>query len=271
MSEKYALLGAFVNQSLSPKIYEYLAKRLARDMSYELLNITDEEGLKGLINSGLYSGFNVTMPYKRAVLSYCAAMSEEVRVLKSANTLIKEGSTYKAYSTDGEGFVASLSYHGVKTEGSVIYLYGLGGASRPIAYSLIGAGCSKIYYESRSEESEEGFRTLLFPVVGDRAVLESARALEQISCDIAINASCYGSSPESRPSIDLNRVGAPLYYDIIYVRETELLKEARADGKKVIGGLDMLIAQALYAFQLFCPDVRLPEGLFFELKSYLEA
>lgn len=241
-------------------------------MSYLALNAASVAELEAKLSLPDYDGFNITMPFKREVLSFASSMSEEVKALCSANTLVRDGASFKAFSTDGEGLVASLKYRGVDLRGASVYLYGLGGASRPIAYALIRAGASKLYYESRRRESEEDFRLLLGGALGAGALrMEPARGLSRLSCDIAINASSYGSRPEPRPSIDTYRIDAGLYYDIIYGRETELLREARERNRQVVGGLDMLIAQALLAFQHFYPGLGLSEGLFYELKEYMEA
>lgn len=270
MAEKYAVLGGAVEHSLSPKIYTYIAGRVGVDLSYEALSLGSAEDVASIIRGGTYDGLNITMPYKKDVLPYVSSMTEEVRAFMSANTLVREGSSYRAHSTDGGGFVTSLNYNGIEVTQKSVYLYGLGGASRPIAYALIKAGVSKLYYESRTEESEEEFRLILTQALGSDLPIYGARKKSTLDCDIAINASSFGTRPEARPSIDMDRVTAEVIYDIIYLRETELLKEARARGRRVIGGLDMLIAQALYAFKLFFPSVILPKGLFGELKIILE-
>lgn len=270
--KKFAVLGSSVERSLSPKIYQFIAKSCSEDIVYEALSLKTVEELGTIIRGGSFDGLNITMPYKKEALSFVTSMSEDVRAFQSANTLVREETSYAAYSTDGQGFVRSLEYNGIAPKGASVYLYGLGGASRPIAFSLIKAGVDKIYYESRTEESEEEFHLILSEALGfSSASLVPARALPSLNVDIAINASSLGTKPENRLSIDLDRVDSNVYYDIIYVRVTELLQQARARGRLAIGGLDMLIAQAIYAFELFYPKVSLDRSLFFELKSYLEA
>lgn len=267
----YAVLGKSVENSLSPLIYGLLAEYFGIAMNYEALSLATSEELLSVVKSSHYDGLNITMPYKKAVLSAVSEQTDEVSILASANTLVKTGDFYKAYSTDGEGFIDSLCYNGYGIKSKSAYIYGLGGASRSIANTLAKEGISRLYYESRSLESEIEFAESLSMIIQKKDLnteLISARDLPSIECEIAINASSLGTAIADGLSIDLSRIKPELCYDIVYVRVTQLMKEAANKGIAAISGIDMLIAQAQRAFQHFFPEVDAAYSqVFFDIKK----
>ena len=69
--------------------------------------------------------------------------------------------------------------------------------------------------------------------------------------DLLVNATPVGTAPavDESPMVDTALTGDTVY-DLVYnPEETRLLKDARARGCEVIGGLDMLVAQALEQFR----------------------
>jgi len=71
--------------------------------------------------------------------------------------------------------------------------------------------------------------------------------------DLLVNATSVGMAPDiDRTPLPGSWVASPMVYDIIYnPSETRLLREARARGLEVIGGLEMFVAQAAAQFELF--------------------
>ena len=76
------LLGKTLGHSYSPQIHAQLG-----DYSYELFEKQPEE-LENFLRHGEFDALNVTIPYKKAVLPYCAVLSDAVKAIGSANTLV---------------------------------------------------------------------------------------------------------------------------------------------------------------------------------------
>ncbi|HKN46602.1 MAG TPA: hypothetical protein VJ144_01420, partial [Candidatus Polarisedimenticolia bacterium] len=72
-------------------------------------------------------------------------------------------------------------------------------------------------------------------------------------CDLLVNATSVGLAPDAeRTPVPASWIAAPLVYDIVYnPPETRFLKEARALGAGVIGGIEMFVAQGAAQFRLF--------------------
>ena len=66
---KCGLLGEKLGHSYSPQIHSMLA-----DYEYKLFEKSPEE-LEAFLKSGEFDGLNVTIPYKKAVMPYCAELS----------------------------------------------------------------------------------------------------------------------------------------------------------------------------------------------------
>ena len=70
--KKYGLLGEKLSHSYSPIIHNYVFEKLNIDASYELIECSVDDLSKyiDLIKSGVYSGYNVTIPYKKSIMKY---------------------------------------------------------------------------------------------------------------------------------------------------------------------------------------------------------
>ena len=87
---KCGLLGQKLGHSYSPAIHGMLA-----DYDYQLFE-REPEQLEDFLKNGPWDGINVTIPYKKAVLPYCAELSDTARRIGSVNTIVRrpDGSLY---------------------------------------------------------------------------------------------------------------------------------------------------------------------------------
>lgn len=92
------LLGEHLGHSYSPQIHAALA-----DYSYELFEVAPD-ALDAFLRSGRFDALNVTIPYKRAVVPYCAELSETAQKLGNVNTLVR--------SADGTLFGDNTDFYG---------------------------------------------------------------------------------------------------------------------------------------------------------------
>ena len=91
---KYGLLGEKLSHSYSPIVHKFVFEQLNIDATYELLEC-DVEGLKYYIDElrkGNYTGFNVTIPYKKTVMSLLDEIDDKALKIGSVNTVyVKDG------------------------------------------------------------------------------------------------------------------------------------------------------------------------------------
>lgn len=218
---KCGLLGEKLGHSYSPQIHSQLG-----DYAYELFEKCPEE-LEAFLKNGDFTGLNVTIPYKKAVIPYCARLSETARKLQSVNTLLRlpDGSLI-GHNTDYFGFLTMLQ--GLKLAGKKALVLGSGGASNTAVAALKDQGAQVVVISRTGENNYENLH-----LHQDAAVL--------------VNATPVGMYPNvGKAPLDVGRFPKlERVLDLIYnPARTKLLQDAMARGIPVVNGLEMLVAQA---------------------------
>lgn len=224
------LLGEHLTHSYSPQIHALLG-----DYSYELFEVAPEK-LGEFLQAGEFDGLNVTIPYKRAVIPYCAELSAAAREMGSVNTLLRrpDGTLY-GDNTDLDGFRWLLARGGGIRPGEKALVLGTGGASQTVQAVLRAAGAEVAVLSRRGESN---YATL--PRHADARLV--------------VNATPVGMYPNNGERlIDLSQMPqCRCVLDLIYnPARTRLLLDAAARGIRCENGLSMLVAQAKRAAELF--------------------
>lgn len=228
--KRCGLLGRKLGHSYSPLIHSMLA-----DYPYELFE-REPEALEAFLKDGDWTGINVTIPYKKAVVPYCAELSPLARALGSVNTLVRrpDGSLY-GDNTDYWGFEKMALRLGVAYQGKKALILGSGGAS-VTARAVMQALGARVVVISRSGE-------------------DNYDNLERHSdAKILVNTTPVGMFPNNGETpLDLNRLPAlEAVLDVVYnPARTALILQAEAKGIPCESGLYMLVAQAVRAAEQF--------------------
>ncbi len=224
------LLGEHLTHSYSPQIHALLG-----DYSYELFEVAPEK-LGEFLQAGEFDGLNVTIPYKRAVIPYCAELSAAAREMGSVNTLLRRpDDTLYGDNTDLDGFRWLLARGGGIRPGEKALVLGTGGASQTVQAVLRAAGAEVAVLSRRGESN---YATL--PRHADARLV--------------VNATPVGMYPNNGERlIDLAQLPqCRRVLDLIYnPARTRLLLDAAARGIRCENGLSMLVAQAKRAAELF--------------------
>src|SRR5947209_5373412 len=115
MAYTLALIGYPVSHSLSPRIHRAALSALGLDGSYTAIPVPPAElaaTLPALLSAG-YSGLNVTIPHKLAVMPLMDDLSEDARAIGAANTIVADRGRMVGHNTDGAGFLRGLAEAGV--------------------------------------------------------------------------------------------------------------------------------------------------------------
>ena len=225
------LLGKTLGHSYSPQIHAQLG-----DYSYELFEKQPEE-LENFLRHGEFDALNVTIPYKKAVLPYCAVLSDAVKAIGSANTLVRQpDGTLFADNTDAFGFSCIADECGVDIAGKKALVFGSGGASVTAQYVLKTRGAREVLVVSRT--GEHNYENLE----------------KNADAEVLVNTTPLGMYPNNGASpADLTRfLRCEAVLDVVYnPARTALLLQAETLGIPHAGGLLMLVAQAKRASELF--------------------
>ena len=238
------LLGEHLGHSYSPRLHAMLG-----GYGYELFEIAPE-ALGDFLQSGAIDALNVTIPYKRAVTSYCAELSETARQTGSVNTLLRRpDGTLFGDNTDYDGFSWLLERNGGVRPGEHAVVLGDGGASKTVQAVLRDRGAKITVLSRKGENSFD-------------KISESGDAV------LLVNATPVGMYPRNGERlVDLSLLpNCRLVLDLIYnPARTRLLLDAEERGIRCENGLAMLVGQAKRAAELFTgtdiPDSRCEEIL----------
>ena len=142
------LLGRTLGHSYSPAIHAQLA-----GYSY-LLYEKEPEELEGFLRSGEFDGLNVTIPYKKTVIPYCAELSDTARAIGAVNTIVRRpDGTLWGGNTDAYGFSMLVQSSGAAVRGKKALVFGSGGASATAQYVLRQMGAREVVVISRHGEN----------------------------------------------------------------------------------------------------------------------
>jgi shikimate dehydrogenase len=253
--KKVCIIGWPVSHSRSPLIHNYWIRKYAIDAVYEKTEVRPEDVVSfvsGFQAAG-WTGCNVTVPHKEAVCAALSNMDSSARRLGAINTLYISDGKLRGTNTDGEGYLASLlqAYPDFDFRGARIVVLGAGGAAKAIIGALSDRGVQTITVHNRSKDRVAALQKQFGPQIlpGN----PQGNASSNLQCDLFINATSLGMS--GQPPLEFNLSGLPqaaIVSDIVYSPlETPLLKLARAQGNRTLGGLGMLLHQAVRGFELW--------------------
>ncbi len=233
--KKFGLLGEKLGHSYSKIIHEYVFKQKQMDHTYELIEV-EKEQLKDtieLLKNDTFSGYNVTIPYKKEVMQYLDFIDPSALSIGSVNTIIFEDGLLKGYNTDYYGFINELKYYNIEVLNKDCYVLGTGGSSLAIKKGLADLG-GNVYSVSRTKDET----TITYEELTDKKI------------DLLVNTTPIGMYPNVDESpIDIDIASKCGYIcDIIY---NPKLTKLMSYNKNSYNGLLMLIGQALKADEFF--------------------
>lgn len=245
-----------IHHSLSPLLHSYWLKELGLAGAYVPFAVDPKDAVEAFqsLKQTSISGVNVTLPLKSAAFHAADVATEEAEKLGVANCLYKSRGQLVAHNTDLEGFAAPLitKLGAERVQNASALVIGAGGASRAVLGALLSLGVPEICLINRTDAKAEDLAGQVN--VPSLYALPWAQRQEAVSrADLIINASAAGMTgkPDLDISVENGRAGG-LIYDLIYTpRMTRLMKDGAANGMEILGGLDMLIAQARPSFKLF--------------------
>ncbi len=228
---KYGLIGEKLSHSFSREIHSLIG-----DYRYEYTEI-DENSLEDFFKKREFSGFNVTFPYKKKVIKYLDALDSQAAGIGTVNAVVLRDGKLKGFNTDATGLSFAADKAGIDFKGKSVLILGSGGTSLTARFVAQQKNAAKIVTVSRSKK--DGYITY-----GDI----------DYSADIVINTTPTGMYPDFLPfPVDLKKF-KNLYgfIDAVYnpIR-TKALLTAQSMGIKCIGGLYMLVAQAVESAKVF--------------------
>tara|TARA_A100001037_G_scaffold85337_1_gene77470 strand:+ start:282 stop:1190 length:909 start_codon:yes stop_codon:yes gene_type:complete len=250
--ELTAAFGQPISENPTQAMVEAAYRHHNLDWRYLTIEVAPD-GLEDAVNGAKamgFQGFNCTIPHKVKVIEYLDGLGESASLMGAVNCVVRRDGQWIGENTDGKGFVESLRELTDPTDKNVV-IFGAGGAARAIGVEVALAGASKITIVNRTVERGEELTKLLdqkLPVEADFVPWDSMYAAPE-GTDVLINATSIGLFPDvdARLDLDVDSLREDMVVaDVIpNPPATNLVKDARAKGCKVIDGLGMLVNQGV--------------------------
>ncbi|MFF3213787.1 shikimate dehydrogenase [Streptomyces sp. NPDC002886] len=254
-----AVLGSPIEHSLSPVLHRAAYQELGLgDRSYDRFEI-DEAALPGFMArlGPEWAGLSLTMPLKRAVIPLLDEISDTAASVETVNTVVfTEDGRRVGDNTDIPGLLAALGEQGVqKVESAAVLGAGATASSALAALARICTGEVTAYVRSEARAAE--MRAWGERLGVDVRTADWSRAAEALDAPLVIATTPAGATDELAASVP----AAPgTLFDVLYDPwPTPLAAAWTHRGGKLLGGLDLLVHQAVLQVELMtgCPTAPL--------------
>lgn len=252
--EKYALLGYPLKHTMSPPIHKRLFELEGRTAEYEICEYPPEALAEKAEYLNSLGGYNITIPFKVDIIKYLDELDESAKRYNSVNCVVNRDGKNIGFNTDCYGFLRSLEAEGMSLTGKVLQI-GCGGVGRMMAIeaALHGAELTIVslpeFINGAEAAAEEAVK--LAPNAKIKVITH-----EQISgeFDLLVNASPVGMFPKTEECPVTEEVvkNCKNVFEVIYNPDmTMLMKIAERNGIKAVGGMAMLVWQAVVAHEIW--------------------
>lgn len=243
--ELFGLVGYPLGHSFSESFFNNKFNSEGIDAQYLNFEIPNINEFRNIINNNTnLRGLNVTIPYKEQVIPYLDDIDitaseigavNVVKFIRNGNNLILKG-----FNSDVIGFCNSLKPL-LKPHHTYALVLGTGGAAKAIAHGLKSLGIEPIYVSRTKKDGALTYNELTPEIIEKYQVI--------------VNTTPAGMYPhvDTCPNIPYHLLTPQhLCYDVVYNPEVTLfMKKSQEQGAMVKNGLEMLILQALAAWEIW--------------------
>lgn len=253
--KKYALIGHPLGHSMSPFIHKRLFEEAGKNEDYALVDIAPEnikEELPRLLETA--EGLNVTIPHKLAVIDYLDVLDESAERYNSVNCICRKDGKLIGFNTDCDGFLRSVPEKNLS--GNVLLL-GCGGVGRMIAIEAARHGADLTM--AIIPEAKDMAAGVVSEVKDKTGKDVKVIMMNEISggYDLLINGTPVGMYPKTGECpVSEEIIGnCKAVFDVIYnPTKTKLVEIAERKGIPAVGGMSMLVLQAVKAHEIWDGD-----------------
>lgn len=236
----FGLIGKSLSHSFSAKFFNGKFKAEQIEADYQLFEIEDVATIDSLIKEHNLEGFNVTIPYKEAIIPHLDGLTKEAHEIGAVNCVVIKNGQKIGHNTDLTGIEASLHWLDIDSNPKTLIL-GTGGASKAVQYALKKRGIEFMVVSRNEERGDTTYDNLTSDIIAEHKLI--------------INTTPVGMFPEveNAPAIDYSAIGAEhRLFDLVYnPAKTQFLTRGEERGAKTMGGMLMLQTQAIASWHLW--------------------
>lgn len=242
---QFGLIGFPLGHSFSKKYFSEKFQNENIDARYDLYELSNISEFPNLRNSIKLSGLNVTIPYKEQIIPLLDKLDDTAASIGAVNVIRFDydnngKATLTGSNTDAIGFENSLKPF-LKPHHKKALILGTGGASKAILYTLQQLGIECSYVSRSTREGQLTYSDLNEEILNDNLLI--------------VNATPLGTFPKTDACPDIPYqflTDKHLLFDVVYnPAETLFMKKGRDAGATALNGEEMLIGQAIAAWEIW--------------------
>ncbi len=239
--KNFALIGKSLAHSFSKDFFAKYFEEHNVNASYQNLELKEIGEIQQILKDKKFDGFNVTIPYKEAIIPFLDDLSGEAKQIGAVNCIVKTENGYIGHNTDAYGFMQNIKPFLTNLQTKAMIL-GTGGASKAINFGLNNLGIETIFI-SRSAKAANIFtyEEINFNMID--------------ACKIIINTTPVGTFPNVNDFLPVpfqHLTNQHLVIDLIYNPiKTKFLEQSENSGAQILNGASMLKHQALKSYEIW--------------------
>lgn len=246
------IIGDPISHSLSPIMHNAAFKSLLLNWRYLAFRV-DESAVEGAL-SGMRAlgicGLNVTMPHKETVTDFLDELTEDVRLIRTVNTIENRGGRLVGHNTDSSGFVKAVREKSPLSEISSALIFGAGGSAKAVCLALTKMGLKTLVIVNRNRQRALALKELIESNFGTEVEVvkidgDFSHAVRE--AQIVINA----TPAEPLINFELLQDGQIACDLVYYGNKSNFLQEAERRGLIIVDGLTFLLCQGADSFKIW--------------------
>ena len=243
--------------NIGTRFHNFLYDELGLNFIYKAFTTTDLAGAVSGIRALGFRGASISMPFKEEIIPMLDSLDPSATAIESVNTVVNNEGVLSGSNTDFEAVLQLLETKDIKRSSKVL-VRGSGGMAKAVVASFKEAGFTDLTVTARNHAagsnlaSKYGFEF-------------SESALAEASFDVLVNVTPIGmtGSDEAELSFSKDLISAAnLVFDVVaFPVETPLIIEAKAQGKQLITGAEVIALQAAIQFEKYTGVKITPEQI----------
>lgn len=233
--------------NIGTRFHNYLYDQLGLDFLYKACTTTDIAAAVGGVRALGIRGCSVSMPFKQDVLALVDHVEESARAITAVNTIVNDDGVLTASNTDYIAVQRLIDSYGLDP-GQRVLIRGSGGMASAVATAFRDGGFGAGTIVARNDQTG--------PELAERLGYDWRPEVGDLRAAVIVNVTPIGMSggPEARePAFDDDVIdSAHTVFDVVALpSETPLIVAARAAGKQVITGAEVIALQAAEQFERY--------------------
>lgn len=230
--------------NIGTRFHNYLYDRLGLDYLYKAFTTTDIAAAIGGVRALGIRGCSVSMPFKQDAMALVDEIEPSARAIDAVNTIVNDAGILTASNTDYIAVQSLIERHQLEPSDAVL-IRGSGGMANAVGAAFRDKGFRSGIIVARNRDTGGP--------LADRLGYDYAPEVDGLTAAVLVNVTPVGMAggpDEHRSAFEPATIAAArTVFDVVAMpAQTSLIAAARAAGRPVITGAEVIALQAAEQF-----------------------